>query len=451
MINKYNFSTTMNESIVEKIKKLSDGITRLLDTQQNDYDEIEQFIYHTAIYHFNDLNIKYDKEKHYIEFWCKYEVDLNGFHIDCNEMMKDKLIYEYPLLSTVSYFCSMNNYPFALTTIDLEKYMYKNFENEKNIYLVFPNNNTQIAFNKPYYHGVLDINTVNNIIRPIIAINLWNKPPTNVEYYKKPIEITKNININIEITKVENTYINIPVEDNMFNYNTYNNILYYRNNKLLINNELIAKITNNLSNIIVLTQNNGAAVNDIINKKKNIITEIVSDELKIFENRFIQRFNYSSIFSKDICDWIIYETEKYASIHGWTTKRHNLYPTTDIPVERIVSVYNYILFGLIKVINLIKTSYCLPDINLNIIDLFIVKYEETQQTYLDFHTDSSMISFNIALNEMNEYEGGGTGFKDGLIIKLNKGDLLIHSSKVMHAGIPITKGKRYILVGFINI
>jgi hypothetical protein len=32
-----------------------------------------------------------------------------------------------------------------------------------------------------------------------------------------------------------------------------------------------------------------------------------------------------------------------------------------------------------------------------------------------------------------------------------QGDLIIHSSKIDHSGLPITKGTRYLLVGFVNL
>ena len=36
------------------------------------------------------------------------------------------------------------------------------------------------------------------------------------------------------------------------------------------------------------------------------------------------------------------------------------------------------------------------------------------------------------------------------MIGINKGDCVIHSGKVLHAGHPITSGHRYILVGFLD-
>ena len=61
-----------------------------------------------------------------------------------------------------------------------------------------------------------------------------------------------------------------------------------------------------------------------------------------------------------------------------------------------------------------------------------------------------MLSFNIALNDRFEYEGGGTWFEGlGQNLPIDKGHVCCHASGVMHGGHPITSGVRYILVGFV--
>lgn len=88
------------------------------------------------------------------------------------------------------------------------------------------------------------------------------------------------------------------------------------------------------------------------------------------------------------------------------------------------------------------------------------------QDELNVHRDGSMVSFNLALSSSssigdgeeadpntntNTYEGGGTYFRllDD-IIKIDQGDILIHDSGLMHGGAKITKGKRYLIVGFMD-
>lgn len=108
------------------------------------------------------------------------------------------------------------------------------------------------------------------------------------------------------------------------------------------------------------------------------------------------------------------------------------------------------------------------------------------QTELKPHRDGSVVSFNIALNPSSEFDGGGTYFaglqdalrieqvRDGSVFYLRRecgtvpflymrasephthahlntikiqGHVVSHASNVLHGGHPITRGKRYILVG----
>ena len=55
------------------------------------------------------------------------------------------------------------------------------------------------------------------------------------------------------------------------------------------------------------------------------------------------------------------------------------------------------------------------------------------------------------LSDINDYEGGGTYFDDGLTYYLNRGDVLVHSGYINHGSRDITKGERYVLVVFFNI
>ena len=82
---------------------------------------------------------------------------------------------------------------------------------------------------------------------------------------------------------------------------------------------------------------------------------------------------------------------------------------------------------------------------------FVVKYSMDGQKELRWHHDSSTVSMNICLTR--DFEGGGTEFRrQGLINNKNIGSMLIHSGRLYHKhrGVPITSGKRYILVGFID-
>lgn len=185
-------------------------------------------------------------------------------------------------------------------------------------------------------------------------------------------------------------------------------------------------------------------------ERKQISREIknIDDESRFNSVRKIEKF-----ITAEMCEWLIYEAELYAmQIGGWTKTRHKNYPTTDLPVKnmsRIVAPLMNLVVG--NIFPIIAETFGLNRYLLNVVDLFVVKYDSEFQSYLDFHKDGSIISFNILLND--DFEGGGTivRHKSGeALYESEKRDLFIHCGKVLHSGRKITSGRRYIIVGFIE-
>jgi hypothetical protein len=207
---------------------------------------------------------------------------------------------------------------------------------------------------------------------------------------------------------------------------------------------------------------------DFVENNIQLLKTYISKELNANINRYNYKI-YDNVVSNNLCDYIINESEKYAASTanklnptGWTTRRHANYPTTDLPVNSIPSlsilVNNVIKYDIMpRVAELYNVNKYLLDCN----DIFVVKYDAKYQSELEKHKDGSIFSFNLLLNHESEFEGGGTIFyhseadaqaeaENETIVKNSKGGLLIHSGQVLHAGNKITKGKRYLLVGFIN-
>ena len=147
--------------------------------------------------------------------------------------------------------------------------------------------------------------------------------------------------------------------------------------------------------------------------------------------------------------------EKADKTNAWTTKRHKNYPTTDILLQDIKGLNASVKTKLISnIIAKIKTCYELEDgCTINPFDLFVVKYDATGQSGLDIHRDSSEISFVLLLSNPDDFKGGGTYYKEhDILLNPNKqGSLALHCGKTKHSGNSITQGKRYILIGFMNV
>jgi hypothetical protein len=475
--------------------------TKLLDMNKSNYSILEKYVYDIAMFHLKRLqnsvnsenrenNISDNivmKDNYFVEFWVKSKYQPSMLHVDCDEYLrKEQLEYNYPLLSSVTYLNDCN-IPTIISNIDIDRYMYKEFVKDLKLFFSFPKKGKQITFDGKYYHGSANLadsfDIVKNEDRFIIAINLWDKKPNNVEYYnfnnnnnynnfendeqsstmilnnKKILcleekELEENINLLI-----------IPLDKDVMNYNLFENILYKRNENVFTEFASILKYNEKDDNHII--HNYKLFLDESIEQKKlesqlktkygNILEDMeeLMNENKLikYNNRFLQRFLHPKIYCPNVCSWIINECENYAKDNGgWTKKRHKNYPTTDLPVENVTSIASFVFESLKIITEKIRLSYGLnDDIKLDYMDLFIVKYKHDDQNFLEIHKDGSFLSFNILLSEISDFEGGGTYFDDGLIMKGEQGDLIIHTSKINHSGLPISKGTRYLLVGFLNI
>jgi hypothetical protein len=434
---------------------------------------IEKTVYDIANFHLKNLNI--DIHDKYIEFWFKSAScdKTTTCHIDCDEY--DKSInknpdYCKPLLSCVTYLNDNCNEPTIIMDIDEDDYKYKSFENKKLIFS-FPRKYKQITFDGGrYYHGISCLKYNYECSRDLLVINFWNVKPLNVPYFDYStfffkytmkykylddlLSYRKCENSSISIMNNNDNIVTVSLHDkNVLNTDLFEAILFNSDKNLLLFENFTSIFQDNKDNDTFVFEN---IEPKIISEKNDNVCKNNSNGIVIDVNHFLkfnQRFIFEKHFTKDICKWIINECEEYAVKYGWTKNRHDMYPTTDIPVENIQSIFKFIITSFSQtIIHKIKKSYEIDDtVNISIKDLFVVKYEYNKQNYLELHADTSCISVNILLSDISEFNGGGTFFEDNLTVLLNQGDMLIHSSKTKHSGLEITSGKRYVLVFFIDL
>jgi hypothetical protein len=160
----------------------------------------------------------------------------------------------------------------------------------------------------------------------------------------------------------------------------------------------------------------------------------------------------NKMINKDMCESIIKEAEDFAEIYGWTTNRHDNYPTTDNQITYEWNTYNRISNYIhSRVFKALEKLYNVNSYELGINEMFVAKYQniKNKQNRLAEHVDGSEFSFIIALND--DYTGGGTHFTETKeTIKLKAGDCLIFSGQNKHKGVKVLTGTRYILTGFMN-
>ena len=155
----------------------------------------------------------------------------------------------------------------------------------------------------------------------------------------------------------------------------------------------------------------------------------------------------------------------------WGTVRKSSVPTTDVAVEDIPALRPWLrtlLFD--KLFPLAAAAYpVLADgsslvdprtgsSRLRLHDAFIVRYDEADGSVsLPEHSDTSAISFTVSLNPPDEFEGGGTWFEalgeggKGAVVDAGVGQVTMFAGPLRHAGFPISKGRRVILVLFLYV
>ena len=355
-----------------------------------------------------------------------------------------------PLVSSITFLHDTPNLMAIFTDISFNVYKYKkyrNFENGKKTFVSIAEKQKHIIYNAT--NAFLFINRDNTCTEHVaLFMNIFE---SNIDSPISDSLITDSLITNFSF--VENKSGNIEV-NNRFNFDFYENLLYQKNNDCL---KFIWMIIDEGNKNLEFTETfdiNAEKTKMLKTKYGDVIHDIIEINKSTFKlNRFFQRFHIKNVFQKNICKWFVDEVEKHVAINGWKTNNFENYKTTDVNLSSLKTIHDYFLnYELGNIMKLIEQSYCLPnESQFEITDLNIIKYSNELISGLNKHTDSAFITFNISLNSTSEYEGGGTYFDDGLTFQNDIGDALIHCGKIEHIGLPVKKGVRYILVGFINI
>ena len=167
------------------------------------------------------------------------------------------------------------------------------------------------------------------------------------------------------------------------------------------------------------------------------------------------------LIPKEECDKVIALCEKRAEeMGGWQKARHAQAATTDMNVKDVPEILEWFNSRLKSTLFPMLASR-FPDkikdaSDIRAHDAFIVKYDMNGQRALPLHVDESAFSFTIALNDMSDYEGGGTRFERARrpgssdpwkeeVLNADAGGVVAFAGKARHGGMQITAGTRYII------
>ena len=347
------------------------------------------------------------------------------------------------LLSSITCFDDSPETLAIFTDISMDDYKYKKYakyETGRKLFIFALEKGKHIIYNS----SNASLFKCGTNMHSVLFINIFDSPNNTNNTFEPVVN---------KLSFIEDTVRNVEIKK-ILNFDFYQNLLYQKSDECIKFAQMLLDKENknieftdifdiNYETNVMLTKKYGNVVQDIV--------EMSKFNFKL--NRFCQRFTIKNLLSTKTCNWFIHEAEKYASTHGWETTNFKRHITADIDLSKLESIHDYFVkFELQNILEVIQQSYCLPaETQFNVTNLNLIKYSSETLSGIDRHTDSSFFTFNISLNSHSDYEGGGIIFDDGLIFKNNIGDMLIHSGLMDHVGLPLNKGIRYVLVGFVTI
>ena len=146
--------------------------------------------------------------------------------------------------------------------------------------------------------------------------------------------------------------------------------------------------------------------------------------------------------------------EHAAALGGWSKELAVRYPqtTTDLEVDRVPALRGWLRAA--DVMPRVRAHFAAAHgAQLHALDdLFVIKYDARgggEQRELRPHRDAGDFSFMVALSARSDYTGGGTHYPElGHVVHLEQGEMLSFDADLVHSGVPIRSGVRYLLVGF---
>jgi len=197
------------------------------------------------------------------------------------------------------------------------------------------------------------------------------------------------------------------------------------------------------------------------------VASVTHDRLKppltcpsLFDDNFCH-VTSGPIFSANECQAIISEAEENAEVKWQSHEQyHKEYKITrnvnDMPQTKE-------FFGracIERIFPLLQKMY--PSVcpqsadghrDFRVFSAKVLRYDSSRgDDYLGTHHDGSLLTFLVGLNDMEDYEGGGTYFEAiGQAIRYGAGHLCCHPGIVRHGGAKVTSGTRYVLAAWIDV
>jgi hypothetical protein len=154
---------------------------------------------------------------------------------------------------------------------------------------------------------------------------------------------------------------------------------------------------------------------------------------------------------------IVARAEEHAILRpgGWKTELYSL-TQQDIPLSEIPGAMSLVQPLTNVCVEAVRQLYG-DTVRMDLNQPHILKYDSNHKGVV-LHRDRCDVTAQLMLSAPRDYVGGGTYFPDlgaeddsMATVRLERGDLLLHPGKLVHAGRLITSGQRYLLVWFCHV
>jgi len=184
---------------------------------------------------------------------------------------------------------------------------------------------------------------------------------------------------------------------------------------------------------------------------------VLPDFDDVFDHKKLLHVSKGAVFSEEECAEVVAMAEAYfAERGGWTQLPSGRYQIDGFWIKDVPPVKAW--FDARLKTTLFPTLVALyPEFVDDVAHLcmdsaYVFKYNPETGGQSDIHTDSGCLTFTIALNPKEEYDGGGTWFENlgpqGTVVEMDVGQVTFRPGGVRHQGHAITRGRRYVIGGF---
>lgn len=358
-----------------------------LNKANTHYDDIEKFIYNSI------QNSKLTTNKS----------DIFGFEIVKNRSYSSLELEENHKILCITYINSVKT-PIYLTKINKDKYMYKKFKSENELFVNFPVNKNQLIL-KCESSLISNSNVDMIIIYKVSHINKdsdfyipnkYNNNDYTFEYISSDKQKTINVN-------------------NVLSYEFFNKLLYERSDNI---NEIISQLTDYSQEYSTFCLIETRKYDNSYGFDSQLREQLANNTIS---NRFIQRYRSDKLIDEMVCDYI-YELFKKKPIN-------KEYENEIIDITEDVHASNIIKFILnIKIIPEIVKNYNIPSsYNISVDYLAVNTIVDTRHSDLyKIKNNNSPIFVDLMLTNRSGYEGSSHEFADGIKLYLKKGDIIAY-------------------------